>query len=177
MSPSRRFGGGGGGGPALLKNRRISVVYLNRLEQSLQKLQKWIEKEIGARAFRSLDSLDIAIEQYVQFRWNACRSEPEAMPKILEDVKHALLGAQYRHRGLKGCLVASWESLLTWKGELPCATRTPVREETAIALSIWGLLQAFLLQPQQAAIRIGFAVGIRLMYQCMARPGEFLALR
>jgi hypothetical protein len=84
------------------------------------------------------------------------------------------LTGKYRH--LQGSLELSWDSLKTWELELPSTTRVPISPEVAEALFLFCLTMGFHADTPRAGLWLPWAVGVRLMSEVMARPGELAHL-
>ena len=101
----------------------------------------------------------------------------EYQARYFEKAKHATLSVQNEHRNLQGNLKTTWESLHTWKLELPWTTRTPIMPEVAEAIALFGFMMAFHGDTSSALQWVGFAIGVISLLEFMARPGEFLLAR
>lgn len=100
----------------------------------------------GSRAVRP-----VRLQQYVV----------EQLSKNYSCAAHAVLSVQNLHKHLRGHLRETWDTLTTWKMELPSQTRGPVDESLAEAIRVWALLQATVIQVNLAASWFGFAIGVK----------------
>jgi hypothetical protein len=90
---------------------------------------------------------------------------------------HAILGVQWRWRRHRGGLSRSWDSMVSWRMELPIQSRVPMppmllRSYTAVAFSL-----GFYVDPERASLWIPLAVALQLGYRGLLRPGELGALK
>ena len=167
---------GTGAGTAVFKDRRVSAIYACRLERNLLVVRNWMDVN-APKEFASIAEFDLILEKFVQSRWDAVRTRPETAPKEFENTKHSILALQNQYRFLKGHLANSWDSMFTWRLDLPVCTRIPVDEDTTLAMANYSLVKAFVLEPGKTSRWIPLSMGVLLMFECLARPGEFLGRR
>jgi hypothetical protein len=84
---------------------------------------------------------------------------------------------QHYQRKVKGHIPDTWNTLGSWFEKLPSKTRVPIEPDIALAVSIWGLLNGLVGDTARASLWFAFSVGVRLMLETMARPGEFVTMR
>ena len=166
------------GSGATLKTRRVSGTYAKLLASAFAVLRAWSLREFPAQTFGDLEVLDQHLTEFVEAYYARYKESNErTQTKAISLVRHALLAVQHEYRFVQGRLRTAWECLFTWEIEMPVRTRVPVPENLMLACAVWCLVLGFLRQPGRAHQWITFGVGILIMFEGLARPGEFLKLR
>ena len=97
--------------------------------------------------------------------------------KHLSLAVHTILGVQTMFRNLKGKLRAAWDSIDSWKKEVPRSLRTPMLLPILLAASITARVHACLTDGIDAYLWLSLSVLSETAFFGLLRPGEMLKLR
>ena len=88
------------------------------------------------------------------------------------DAVHAILYVQHQHPSLSGALKHAWNSVESWKLELPVNMRAPIPKAILDAYFVGGLLFAFTLEPKLLMSWLATAVALLVGFDGLFRPLE-----
>ena len=87
-----------------------------------------------------------------------------------------ILSVRYRYRRLKGQLRSSWDSIFSWRAELPVRLRVPMTEVILQAICRYARFRAITGGLEAAALWLPFSVALRAGFWGLLRPGEIAGL-
>ena len=169
-------GAGSQQGVLELKDKRINANYREDLLTAYRVAREWLHQKFGSGLVENLSVMDYRLERYVQWIYAQNAAETKRA-KQHRTALYAVLGYQHKHRWLRGGLPGCWDSLDTWRLELPVRMRLPIGEEPAMAIALWALAKALTLDVANASGWFGLALGTLLMWALVCRPGEYFKLR
>jgi hypothetical protein len=157
----------------LLGRKRYSPEYQRLLTEGLEALRIWIGRGGGGGTLRFEDlkktsTADRTLERFVDYAYTEKLGYSFAL--------HAILGVQWRWRRHRGGLSRAWDSMVSWRMELPIQNRVPIPLLLLRSFAAAALTLGFYLDPERASTWIPLGVALRLGYKGLLRPGEIGSL-
>ena len=152
-----------------LEQARLSVPYRSRLTRGLQHFLLWLQCQ-NAKEGKWVFNLEIVNQVFSQYlTW--CHDNRVSFSLA----QHALLAFQARHSHVKGHMSRAWDSIKSWKMQLPQQHRLPM--PISLLRALFGVLLDCAIKAPAGVTWVTVAVLTRIAYYGLLRPGEMLKLK
>ncbi len=150
---------------------RVSASYRRVLDKAYDDFVVWTVVNQRPRPdtlVQDAERMSRLLADYVQFLFQSQRGVSAG--------RHVVLSIQHRYRHLRTHIPVAWDAVKSWEQLEPVRMQAPMPMLVLQAMFAFAMLRAFQTTDNEARDWFSFAVGLKVSFTALLRPGEWCAL-